>query len=1259
MKIKRILSALLALVLCTGTFLGLIPGVAASTNANTGNLANSNRFYYGTQGRVNRVVSASELFKLLFDEEALGLSAAEIAYLNENLYSLTYNDTIPKETAKTYYDRQSEEESGVLTVTIPKYTTPNTQNAKSAIWVPYQVTVAGATKPLTEWNETQSAYVCRFTDEELGITGLEEDDTDLDMVISFRLTIDLEEDAIEALLTKSKTDGENAKRKLDDHAAALQVYRDKLAAREAWEDEWAAWKQEWDQYQIDKAKFNTYQTQLAKYERDLEKYNEYLDALEEYQTKKQAYEAYLNAKNAYDQAWAAYEKNQDDWDQYYQNLASYNAFQEKLAPAEKRLDVMTKMFVFDSNSRQLFNAITGDLVTSILYDGEGSEYKKEYEMLGLESVVNKAGLAAEALRGTDRCSTCGTKNCNKHSGTVFVPGYLVDFQIARDQWKNADAATKYEKFCSMYDFYCDHYDDLKTNFNNLFDALYELYSNDVIVDIIDGEGRSERFMQFLGQLYITTRCFDDGTYPNGGEDKTWDMHWYPNEEFEYNENFSGYYLQNIVQECHFPIDTGYSDPDARYLGNEALTNYQLPETEVKKPTQPYIRLTEPTAPAVVEDPSEDEPEEVTEPTEPTVVTDPGTAPIEPTEVPHPGQEPAAPDLSDTMVAWASAYAAVDYEERSEQIEARSLTFETTVSRQVSISNKFFVTFFNGDEEIGSQKFEESTTLGAVRPSVDPTREPDERYYYTFIGWETDIGTPLNDDTPITSDMTLYAKYSTTDRFYQVTWNVVGAPEDYDLPQPPKTQYKYEEMPSYELEDFTFGDYEYVFKGWTPKIQKVTGDVTYTGTYERSLREFNVTWVLENGNRIVTDTLLAGSVPVYSGSMEYVRELVWYRFSHWDKEVTEIHGDVTYTAIYREDAFSVGTNGATNVEMEVDEDSITVTMLSSTMNFGVIAEYAAALDADLTIQKGDVTVLLKGSALEKLTEKKCAQIKLGKTPQSGREGDYYVLNFYDSNNKLLNTDVTSKIYYRYGDLTDAVAVCFQKSGADWKPVEIKRQAGVMRFDAVGGGTYWFASEYYLRHEPVETCNTTSLPLRALAGAWIDLSVISCVKGYEITGAVLTYADGREETVSATGFTMPAESVSMKLCVEQIVYRVSFVVDGVVIDTKEYFLGDAIVVPEDPTLGKDDGFVYSFIGWSPNVNDLATGEERDIVYQAQFKAAQVVGNEEMQHLSTKSVDHLIYTVIVIAAIFVLLVIVIIIIAVSKARKRKSEYTWSRFD
>ena len=163
-----------------------------------------------------------------------------------------------------------------------------------------------------------------------------------------------------------------------------------------------------------------------------------------------------------------------------------------------------------------------------------------------------------------------------------------------------------------------------------------------------------------------------------------------------------------------------------------------------------------------------------------------------------------------------------YEFKGWNPEISPVTGDVTYTAEYNkIANKYTVTWVNYDgtvlETDGNVEYNSTPHYNGATPE----RAAETGHTYEFKGWNPEIS-------PVTGDVTYTAEYNKIANKYTVTWvNYDGTVLETD------GNVEYNSTPHYNgatPERAAETGHTYEFKGWTPEISPVTGDVTYTAEY---------------------------------------------------------------------------------------------------------------------------------------------------------------------------------------------------------------------------------------------------------------------------------------------------------------------------------------------------------------------------------------------------------------------------------------------
>ena len=226
-------------------------------------------------------------------------------------------------------------------------------------------------------------------------------------------------------------------------------------------------------------------------------------------------------------------------------------------------------------------------------------------------------------------------------------------------------------------------------------------------------------------------------------------------------------------------------------------------------------------------------------------------------------------------AWSPSLSPVD----------KDVTYMATYSATI---NTYDVTWKNWDGEI--IRVDQDLEYGAWPYFNDelPTREPTVTTEYGFDHWEPELS-------EVVADVTYTAVFASRTRHYQITWN------NWNGNLLKTTTAEYGSVPTYPGKDPSRPSdnyHAYVFAGWSPALDTVTGPATYTAQYTETTRLFTIKFVNYNNEVIATQNLAYGATVSVPADPTYPSDSYNdYYFNGWDKEITTVTGDATYKATY--------------------------------------------------------------------------------------------------------------------------------------------------------------------------------------------------------------------------------------------------------------------------------------------------------------------------------------------------------------------------
>lgn len=208
--------------------------------------------------------------------------------------------------------------------------------------------------------------------------------------------------------------------------------------------------------------------------------------------------------------------------------------------------------------------------------------------------------------------------------------------------------------------------------------------------------------------------------------------------------------------------------------------------------------------------------------------------------------------------------------------------------------KYFTVTWVNDDNITELEKDLDVSYESI-PSYEgdtPTKEKTAQYTYTFIGWAPELS-------PVTKDITYIAQYISDINKYKVIW------QDWDeTTLETDEEVPYGEMPEYNGEKpvrSNTAQFSYEFIGWSPEVDKVEKEITYTAQYKETVNEYVITFIDEDGTELSqklypygtkAEDIIRPNEPTKEATKQYT-----YSFAGWTPKIVEVTEDATYKATY--------------------------------------------------------------------------------------------------------------------------------------------------------------------------------------------------------------------------------------------------------------------------------------------------------------------------------------------------------------------------
>ncbi len=477
--------------------------------------------------------------------------------------------------------------------------------------------------------------------------------------------------------------------------------------------------------------------------------------------------------------------------------------------------------------------------------------------------------------------------------------------------------------------------------------------------------------------------------------------------------------------------------------------------------------------------------------------------------------------------------------------------------------EYTITWLNDNESLIDTT---QVAYGVVPTHADASKAATVSKNYTFAGWSPAV-------VAVTGDATYKATYTETAIQYTVkfvngTTEISSTAYDWGTPSANIA------VPANPTKDQD-AQYTYTFSGWSPALEDVKRDITYTAQFTATLRRYTVTWVNYDGSVLETDSNVPyGDMPSYNGSTPTKPDDAdtKYSFAGWSPSVTNVTRDITYTATF------TGTTTSYPITWKDDDGTI--------IEVTRVAAGATPTHADpMKPATAEYTYTFSGWTPEIVPATAPATYTATYTAVKNK---YKITWLDDLGKEIDTTEVEYGVVPTHADAVkqDTEEYTYTFDGWDPEPVAVTE-------DAVYSAKF------------KEKRNTFTITWKNDDGSTIDTTEVSY-------GEMPSHADPAKKDTAKYKYTFKGWTPAITAATadatytaeydsEQKVYKVTWQdYDGSILGVQKYHYGDRPSFG-DPSRPADDKYEYVFAGWSPAIRPVTS----NATYIAQYDAKTLMG------------------------------------------------------
>ena len=378
---------------------------------------------------------------------------------------------------------------------------------------------------------------------------------------------------------------------------------------------------------------------------------------------------------------------------------------------------------------------------------------------------------------------------------------------------------------------------------------------------------------------------------------------------------------------------------------------------------------------------------------------------------------------------------------------------------------------------------------------------------------------------------------------------------------------------------------YVFTGWEYSdhelldLNNVIREGFVYPVFSGTLNKYTVTWVIDGISH--NEIYEYGSIPSCKESLiKEPNNNTKYEFFGWDKELSEVSENVTYTAIFNTSEIIEDGNlivSDNKAVLEINDGNIDLEAIYT--NFDKLV--------GLDIRSNYYSLSINKVNYNNLVNDNVSSIEFVRDDKGN--GEYYFSIDTDNNYQVSvevegNFDVNNSYLY------------YEKDGVEYQ-VRSTYTNNRLCFTMNTAYVYHYYPTYEVNVIKNEFVSISCNVLVSSVNGEVVINISGLQDGIRIDKIYCQDVNKNDVGIVDGKFVMPACDVYVGVVTSPIIYTVRFISDGFVFQTNTYKYNEDLIVPTlNPSKLSDDEYSYEFIGWSPEIVKKVT---TDIEYVAEFK------------------------------------------------------------